>query len=198
VHHGDLDALLRRKPFFRDDIMSNKLGSPPMMDLLRNLKPTWWFSAHLHTRFEARVRHDPPEGTASLSPSSGPPPRAGNPDEIMIDDIDEDDEKGAVEDSGLDASSGGAMIPMGSAPIPPPAPQNPDEITLDDEIEAVEPPPAPPPPSRETRFLALDKCLPRRQFLEASPPPPSQRRKRTDRTHVRSTTIRSSISPRRN
>ena len=157
--------------------MSNQLGSPPMMGLLRNLKPTWWFSAHLHTRFEACVRHDPPETTMSSSSSSpppsrsGPPPRAGNPDEITIDDIDEEVVKGVVEDNGVGASSGGVAIPTVAASIPPPPPQNPDEITLDDEIEAVEPPPPLLPPPRETRFLALDKCLPRRQFLEASPPP---------------------------
>jgi lariat debranching enzyme len=168
--HGDLNDLLRRKPFFRDDIMSNKLGSPPLMVLLRNLQPTWWFAAHLHTRFEARVRHDPPlETTTTLSPSSpssGPPPRAGNPDEITIDDNEEEDVEGLVEDSGFDAPSGGSTIPRVAASIAPPPPQNPDEITLDDEIEMVEPPLPPPPPPRETTFLALDKCLPRRQFLE--------------------------------
>ena len=49
---------------------------------------------------------------------------------------------------------------------PPPAENsslNPDEITLSDEEAIVE---TPPPPPSETRFLALDKCLPRRQFLE--------------------------------
>ena len=40
---------------------------------------------------------------------------------------------------------------------------NPDEITLSDEEAIVE---TPPPPPSETKFLALDKCLPRRQFLE--------------------------------
>jgi lariat debranching enzyme len=113
------------------------------MNLLRNLKPAWWFAAHLHTRFEASVRHDPSE------PPSLEQPPAGNPDEIAI--ADEDDE--------FDAPSG-STVPSTSA-----APQNPDEITLDDEIEAVA---HPPPPPRETRFLALDKCLPRRQFLEVS------------------------------
>jgi len=49
---------------------------------------------------------------------------------------------------------------------PPPAENsflNPDEITLSDEAAIVE---TPPPPPNETKFLALDKCLPRRQFLE--------------------------------
>lgn len=160
--------------------MSNKLGSPPLMVLLRNLQPTWWFAAHLHTRFEARVPHDPPsEAIATSSPLSsrlGPPPRVGNPDEITIDD-DEEEVKGVVEDSGFDAPSGGSTIPRVAASIAPRPPQNPDEITLDDEIETVEPPLPPPPPPRETTFLALDKCLPRRQFLEASPLPPPTREK---------------------
>ena len=112
------------------------------------------------------MRHEPALETTTSPPSSrtGPPPRADNPDEITIDD------DAAVEDSRLDAPSGSAIVPRVVEPIAPPTPQNPDEITLDDEIEAVEPPPPPPPPTRETRFLALDKCLPHHQFLEASLP----------------------------
>jgi len=144
--HGDLNDLLRRKPFFRDDIQSNQLGSPPLMSLLHNLQPTWWFAAHLHTRFEARVLHGPPQPL-----SSELPPRESNPDEITISD----------DEGQFDGPSGGANVSSASV-----TQQNPDEITLDEEIETVERPPQPP---RETRFLALDKCLPRHQFLEASP-----------------------------
>ena len=146
------------------------------MSLLRNLQPTWWFAAHLHTRFEARVRHDPsPPGVGREQPSSSsssssgppPPPQAGsnNPDEITISDEDEE-----VEGQGeFDAQSGvGPAATMSSEPSIAIASQNPDEIILEDEIETVEPPPRPPPPPHETKFLALDKCLPRRQFLEAS------------------------------
>jgi hypothetical protein len=131
--HGNLNDLLRRKPFFRGDIQSGRLGSPPLMSLLQNLKPSWWFAAHLHTRFEARVQHDP-----LVSPVVA----VKNPDEIAIGDEDDDFE-----------------VPSSTT-----APQNSDEIGLENEVETAAPPPAP----RETKFLALDKCLPRRQFLEAS------------------------------
>jgi lariat debranching enzyme len=128
--HGNVKDLLRRKPFFRGDIESNRLGSPPLMSLLRNLKPSWWFAAHLHTRFEARVQHDP----------SLPPVAVANPDEITTGDEDDD-----------------FAVPTSTT-----APQNPDQIGLENESETVA---APPPAPRETKFLALDKCLPRRQFL---------------------------------
>ena len=103
------------------------------MSLLRNLKPSWWFAAHMHTRFEARVQHDP----------LGPPTLAvSNPDEIAIGDEDDDFD----------------------TPTDTTVPQNPDVVGFENEIETIA---APPPAPRETKFLALDKCLPRRQFLEA-------------------------------
>lgn len=91
-HHGNLQQLLRFKPFFQEDIKSNSLGSEPAEELLHHLKPTYWFSAHLHCKFSALIRHFPE------------------------DDDDDDDENDAV-------------------------------------IET-------------TKFLALDKCLPRRRFLQ--------------------------------
>lgn len=132
--YGDLAGLLRRKSFLREDINSGKLGSPPLMGLLRTLQPEWWFSAHLHTRYEATVFHqDRPL----------PPAAVQNPDEISIEDDEVEEEKNSN-------------------------PRNPDEILLDDEEEDVEVPVLPPPPCATTKFLALDKCLPNRQFLEVS------------------------------
>ena len=75
-------------------IYDNSLGSPPAEMLLHELRPDYWFSAHLHVKFAAKVDHPP------------------------------------------SADSGGAAGSNGSR--------------------------------KSTRFLALDKCLPRRGFLQAS------------------------------
>ncbi|KAH9483024.1 Lariat debranching enzyme [Psilocybe cubensis] len=147
-HHGDLAGLLHRKTFLRADIEKGALGSPPLMGLLRTLKPEWWFAAHLHTRYEAVVVHEP-----ALASVPGTAPVA-NPDEIRI----EDEEGVEREGEGEGGSGGGGQAAAVS--------RNPDEILLEDEEETVETPPLPPPRARETKFLALDKCLPRRQFLE--------------------------------
>lgn len=120
-HHGDLQGLLRRKPFFQEDINRGELGSPPLTELLKKLRPKRWFSAHLHVKFEAKFPHDTGPGVAVES----------NPDEIAID------------DEGFDS-----LVSPTEAPEAPPA----------KDTSA--------PKTTETLFLALDKCLPRRQYLE--------------------------------
>ncbi|XP_047041073.1 lariat debranching enzyme-like [Helicoverpa zea] len=56
--YGDTDTLLRWKAFFREDIESNRLGSVPAMQVLRTLKPDYWFAAHLHCQYAALVKHE--------------------------------------------------------------------------------------------------------------------------------------------
>jgi lariat debranching enzyme len=80
--YGDLNSLLARKPFWRTDIETGQLGSPPLMEVLKTLRPKRWFAAHMHIRFEATISHVPT-------------PAAVNPDEILIDDDDFDEVPGA-------------------------------------------------------------------------------------------------------
>ncbi|KAI0927747.1 hypothetical protein AcW2_003958 [Taiwanofungus camphoratus] len=163
-HHGNVSELLRRKPYFRDDISKGALGSPPMMGLLRTLQPEWWFSAHLHCRFEAEVVH---EGRKELASSHGEKlVGAANPDEIII----EDDEFEAADSAGLIVASSlkafHQEVPSMEKTDAQLSSHNPEEIMLEDEVENVVTPAPAPPPLRTTKFLALDKCLPKRQFLE--------------------------------
>ncbi|ANZ77605.1 BA75_04578T0 [Komagataella pastoris] len=57
-HFGDLRKLMQTKPFFRSDIENELLGSPPGRKLLEILAPNYWFSAHLHVRYEASFVSD--------------------------------------------------------------------------------------------------------------------------------------------
>ncbi|KAJ7658950.1 lariat debranching enzyme, C-terminal domain-containing protein [Mycena rosella] len=126
-----------------------------------------------------QVQRDPNEividdeelDAAPAPPSAASAPVSRDPNEIVLDDEEFD----------------AAPAPAPPAPVPR-APLNPDEITLSDlEDEVVAPPPPPPPApnrapprrqpqkwarpaalpgQRTTNFLALDKCGPKRQYLE--------------------------------
>ncbi|KAI8101778.1 hypothetical protein M9434_006844 [Picochlorum sp. BPE23] len=65
--YGDVNDLVRRKRFLARDIEQNSLGSPPLMSLLKKIQPSYWFSAHLHTKFAALVPHSDTSFTRFLS-----------------------------------------------------------------------------------------------------------------------------------
>lgn len=57
---GNVNYLLKVKPFFRDEVNSGTLGNPLLQPLVHHLKPRHWFAAHLHVGFSATVFHNPP------------------------------------------------------------------------------------------------------------------------------------------
>lgn len=67
ARHGDTAALFRKKRFLQREIEDGSLGSPPAAEILESLKPKYWFSAHLHTKFAALVRHADGKETRFLS-----------------------------------------------------------------------------------------------------------------------------------
>lgn len=54
---GDVGRLLKHKPFLEQEVMNGSLGSKPGELLLQKLKPSYWFAAHLHTKFAGLVQH---------------------------------------------------------------------------------------------------------------------------------------------
>ncbi|XP_051163383.1 lariat debranching enzyme isoform X2 [Leptopilina boulardi] len=56
--YGNERMLLKKKPFFRNDIENDVLGSPASIDLLKKHYPTYWFAAHLHCKFAALVNEE--------------------------------------------------------------------------------------------------------------------------------------------
>ncbi|PAV78313.1 hypothetical protein WR25_19803 [Diploscapter pachys] len=56
-NYGNVDQLLRYKKHFKDDINSGRLGNPATMQVLQDIRPRYWFAAHLHCAFAAMVDH---------------------------------------------------------------------------------------------------------------------------------------------
>lgn len=71
ARHGDVKQLLRRKAFLRQEIDDGSLGSPPAMAVLQRIQPRYWFSAHLHVKYAAVVRHPAPGTSVNGLPTDG-------------------------------------------------------------------------------------------------------------------------------
>lgn len=168
--HGDSEKLFRRKPDFRADSVEGKLGSVAARQTMDRLRPPHWFSAHLHCKFAAVVQHQSDTETIVIQPGDTQSANDNaiktkaedvrNEDEINLD-LDGDDleagadpqlsshpesRQGSVPDDVL------AQLPAAFTKLERPphhAMSHPDGIT-----------------NTTTQFLALDKCLPNRHFLQ--------------------------------
>lgn len=168
--NGDVKKLLKKKPFFKEDIKNHCLGSPFNMELLKVIQPNFWFSAHLHVRFVATVDWDERFNSRETNSKK----RVGST-QVSV----ESTKKACVNRS--EASNDEIVLDMDlendhcdkakkeEAQI-----TNDDEITRNMDTETssdkkskhLSDNSSTMITSGSTKFLALDKCLPKRNFLE--------------------------------
>ncbi|KAK9466377.1 lariat debranching enzyme, C-terminal domain-containing protein [Lipomyces arxii] len=153
-HYGDLKELLHKKKHFESDVERGELGSPPAMALLKQIRPRNWLSGHLHVKFPAIVKHDrQPE---EKSPESTLKTRAetqNSKDETIADNQNKEEIELDIDTLGDDTMS-----------TAPPTTETTDYVdaSQSEHLLAFDTGKAFP----ETRFLAMDKCVRGRQFLQ--------------------------------
>lgn len=186
--HGDERSLWRMKPDFQQESRDGTLGNPAAGYVMDRLRPAYWFSAHLHCKYTAIKTYSAPTATdqhvntgpvamASGVEDCNSTEKIANPDEIDLD-VDDDDAANQSVDSTSQpaATNSSAVSDELRAQLPASFSQAKPQAKLE--------PGQPVPPTiknTQTRFLALDKCLPGRKFIQLNYLLP------VDSTHVIST-----------
>ncbi|KAH8727479.1 lariat debranching enzyme, C-terminal domain-containing protein [Phaeosphaeriaceae sp. PMI808] len=182
---GDFKQLFKWKPDFEQEAKDGTLGSVAATTVLEHLRPPYWFSAHMHTKFAGLWEHTSPQSVESMEfktidssilakndeeidldisdHAPAPPPK--NEAEIDLD-MDENEPPAAsvVDTSNVDACSvtndTTSEVPQHIRDLLPASFTRPKR-----EIISRLPPPEDI-KNTTTKFLALDKCLPKRSFLQ--------------------------------
>ena len=167
---GAKEFLIRRKPHFRNDINNHALGSPMHETVLIRLKPRHWFAAHLHVRFETNYVHQsyqskfdnttrPTNESSSLNGSvnetltSTDEPKSTNTDESKSTNTDEPKSTNTDEPKLTNTNEQQSTSTNEQALDQPKTTVDQKDATFNNKPEV-------------THFLALDKCLPKRRYLE--------------------------------
>ncbi|KAJ4354424.1 lariat debranching enzyme [Didymosphaeria variabile] len=180
---GNYGQLFRFKPYFEQDAKNGQLGSIAATTVLERLRPPLWFSAHMHAKFTAVWEHAGGPDLPTFQHEETNVPAASNEDEVDLDIDDTPVVEAPKNDAEIDLDLDEEAEPSSSAPKQDQSANAPAQGKLDDIRsllpDSFAPPPtssnfAPPPTlpfpqeitNRTTKFLALDKCLPGRQFLQ--------------------------------
>ncbi|KAL9583859.1 MAG: hypothetical protein Q9212_002457 [Teloschistes hypoglaucus] len=191
---GDWKQLFRFKPHFEADAKSGRLGSVAAKYVMDRLRPKWWFAAHLHCKYSAIVNYaheleSIPSPTKPLQKASSdaghvlentdeidldadagqPAQTTCNDDEIDLDMDDDDDVAGTSKPainggpSNADTSQASVELKGISSDL---RDQLPAAFTRPTHLSAPQPQFPEAITNERTHFLALDKCLPQRRFLQ--------------------------------
>jgi lariat debranching enzyme len=158
AHYGDTPQLLRCKQFFTDEVADGTLGSPPLQYLLHALQPRYWFAAHLHVKFVALVPHIKSSQEAVSRCNDLRQCERFTPDfdfTVRQNHCDDNDDDGGSEFISINTNQRCGPV-IGRDDVPLQGCGANVETTTNPETDQV----------RITRFLALDKVLPRRRYLE--------------------------------
>jgi lariat debranching enzyme len=180
---GDYKQLFRWKPDFEQEAKEGTLGSVAATTVLERLRPAHWFSAHMHCKFAGLWTHAGPDDVRSSEAEvkTGVAP-AKNTEEIALDDLDDptsaprneeeidldmDDEEPSPAVEAVPVDTGVLSDANGTSEVPQDVR---DLLPASFARPKFEPIPTLPFPTditnKTTRFLALDKCLPKRSFLQ--------------------------------
>ena len=187
---GNWKDLFMKKRGFEEDARTGRLGSVAAERVMQRLRPKWWFSAHLHVKFAAVV--DWNEGklengqSENLNPNEIPlngldeqatqssnaeaTTLVRNDDEIDLDLDDDEEEDSKPSVSTLTTTQTHSDLHATPDQVPDDIrAQLPASFSKSTYASPQLPALLPPPPgntNKKTYFLALDKCLQNRQFLQ--------------------------------
>lgn len=187
---GDWKTLFRKKDLFEADARAGTLGSSAARYVMDRLRPPHWFAAHLHCKFAAVVDYRKEAGGSE--PAMNGEKKAGTKGTKNTEEIDMDIKEEGLPtntpaqtkntdeiDLDIDSDDATNTTPASANSQPPPGPSTiPSDLRSQLPASFARPktpppseraPPPPPPPAitnLTTNFLALDKCLPNRKFLQ--------------------------------
>lgn len=173
---GNARSLFNMKPDFEQESKDGTLGNQAATYVMDRLRPPYWFAAHMHCKFSALKTYEDvavsaePFAAGAVQNGNGQVPATTkengavphNEDEIDLD-MDEEDTPAAPAVSNSAAPVQTSTVPEDVRALLPASFSRPIP-------QAHRLPPGQPPPAAITnkavRFLALDKCLPGRKFLQ--------------------------------
>lgn len=187
---GNWKKLFAQKSHFQADARAGALGSSAAKYVMERLRPPYWFSAHMHCKFSAIVNHaqgetssieanDAPsniqvskdfEGVASSGPETANGDAiAHNDDEIDLD-LEDDEIAQSIPEKvtqGINQSQPADPSSLEDSISESIRAQLPASFAKPAQNKQVFPISRPPDiANTTTHFLALDKCLPNREFLQ--------------------------------